>query len=117
LRRKVWRFGIRSCAYTIRDALSCKAAVRILAAFWRYGFKPVIRCNLLERLLCGTLPTLPFPVFADAAFDCRCGILVAALQLISPDRSLKSSLRGGIQSALSPQPGPAIEERDVAAFC
>jgi len=43
LRRKVWRFGIRSCAYTIRDALSCKAAVRILAAFRRFGREAAIR--------------------------------------------------------------------------
>lgn len=60
---------------------------------------------------------LPFQVFADAAFACRCGTLTAALQPMSRDRPFKATLRRGIQTALSLQPGPANEERDGAAYC
>ena len=55
-------------------------------------------------------------VLADAVFFRICDILIAALQSLSPDRSLKASLRGEIRTVLSPQPGPTIEEQDLVSF-
>ena len=63
-----------------------------------------------------TQPPLPFRVFADAASACRCGTLIAALQPMSPDRSFKTSLRREFQTALSLQPGRAIETRTFLPF-
>ncbi|EET49280.1 hypothetical protein TR2A62_2798 [Thalassobium sp. R2A62] len=54
--------------------------------------------------------------FADAAFPCRCGTLIAALRLMSPDRPLEASLRREIQSALSLRPRSTIEDVDETDF-
>jgi hypothetical protein len=42
-----------------------------------------------------TFPPLPFRVFADAAYNRRRGALIAALQPISQNQSLKATLRVG----------------------
>lgn len=57
-----------------------------------------------------TLPPVAGPAFADAALLRRCGIHIDALQLMSPEWSLKANLSGEIQTVLSLQPGPIIEE-------
>jgi hypothetical protein len=51
-----------------------------------------------------TLLPLPFQMFADAAFYCRCGTLIAAMQPMSPDRSFIVSLSREIRTALPPLP-------------
>ncbi len=61
-------------------------------------------------------PDIRFLTFADAAYACRCGTLIAALQPMSLDRSLKASLRRRIQTDLSPQPGWTIVERTLPTF-
>ncbi|RBW60891.1 hypothetical protein DS906_06010 [Ruegeria sp. A3M17] len=64
-----------------------------------------------------TLLPLPFQVIADAAFYCRCGTLIAAMQPMSLDRSFNASLRREFQTVLSLQSKPAMEKRNKAAFC
>ena len=57
-----------------------------------------------------------FLSFAGAASRRRCGTLIAALQSMSPLRSLEASLTGEIQTVLSPQLGSTTEERDEVVF-
>ncbi|PUB09448.1 hypothetical protein DFP92_13110 [Yoonia sediminilitoris] len=61
-----------------------------------------------------TLPPLPCRVFADAASARDCGVVFAVKQHVSPNRPLKVSPRGRIQSTCSPQRGSTNEERDFA---
>lgn len=70
-----------------------------------------------ERQESGTFQPLPFRVFADAESARRRGKLVAAVQPMSSERSLKVNLRREIQTVLSPQLEPTIKERDFAAYC
>jgi len=46
----------------------------------------------------------------------KVGIQIAAWQPMSPEWSLKANLSGEIQTVLSLQLGPIIEERDEADF-
>ena len=43
--------------------------------------------------VCGTLPTLPFPVFAAAAIACERSRFIAVMLPTSPERSLKVAVR------------------------
>ena len=61
------------------------------------------------------------PPFADVAIahaenQCTCSEAFAAAQRISPNRSLKTTLRCNFQTALSPQADLTIETRDTAGI-
>ncbi|AUR04342.1 hypothetical protein PhaeoP72_02384 [Phaeobacter inhibens] len=68
-----------------------------------------------ELIQCGTLLPLSLQVFADAAFACRRGTLIAASQPMLQDRLFKAILRCGLQTVLSPQHGPAKDGPDSTA--
>lgn len=63
-----------------------------------------------------TKPPLPFRVFADAASARSRGTLIAALQLMSPDRSFKATTMLKSLTGVSLQPGLIIEERTKLSF-
>jgi hypothetical protein len=71
---------------------------------------------VIEITACGAFLPLRFWTFADAASARTRGTLIAALQPMTPNRSFRASLRHEFRTALSLQPGPAIEERTKRTF-
>ncbi|WP_164662132.1 hypothetical protein [Tropicibacter sp. Alg240-R139] len=111
--------GVSSaCAFTAPGSNSMGTGSQMLAQLARLGRLGRRKYGVVRTFAIVFLnwkdadsPDIRFLTFADAAYACRCGTFIAALQPMSLDRSLKTSRRLKIQTDLSPQPGRATVKR------
>ncbi len=78
-------------------------------------FGPSLRYDRMGKMR--TNRACAIAAIADAALICCCGTFIAAMQLLSPDRSFKAMMMRYYQTVVSQQIGSTTKKLDKANVC